>query len=179
MITDDSGCNSAASANVVINAQPETPVTPIINLNGSSLHSSATNGNQWCNESGPVNGATGQDYTPASGGNYYVYATNGVCSSEYSNIINFIPTGIEKLEISKTINLYPNPTDGIVTLSFRGENPDIIIEILNLNGQTLKTEKMEMSENQTEVSLKGLPKGTYFIKITFSGNSVIRTIILQ
>ena len=173
-----SGCTSPVTS-VTLNANP-APVTPIITIDGNVLHSNATNGNQWHNESGSINGATGQDYTPLSGSNYYVIVSNGVCSSDPSNIINFILSGIGQLEISKTINLYPNPTDGKVTLSIKGENPgNIIIEILNIQGQTMKTEKMEMSEDQTEVYLEGLPKGTYFVKIIFSGNSVIRTIILQ
>ena len=172
------GCISAATS-VTLNANP-IPVTPIITFNGHVFHSSAANGNQWYNESGSINGATGQEYIPVSGGHYYVIVSNGVCSSEHSNIIDFIPTLIKQLEQSKTINLYPNPTDGKITLSIIGENQgNIIIEILNINGITIKTEKLEMSDNQTEVNLEGLPKGIYFMKIIFSDNSIIKTIILQ
>jgi hypothetical protein len=155
-------------------------VTPIITFNLNGLHSSAVNGNQWYEESGPIIGATNQDYKPTSGGNYYAIVSNGVCSSEPSNIINYIPTLINQLEQSKTINLYPNPTDGKITLSIKGENPgNIKIEILNIHGITVKSEKIEMSDNQTEVNLEGLPKGIYFIRIIFLENSVIKRIILQ
>jgi hypothetical protein len=173
-----SGCTSTGTS-VTLNANP-IPVTPIITFNVYVLHSSAANGNQWYNESGSINGATGNEYTPASGGNYYVIVSNGVCSSEPSNIINFIPTLIKQSEQSKTIKLYPNPTDGKITLSIKGDNPDnITIEILNIHGITIKIEKLEISENQIEVDLEGLPKGIYFIKIVFSENSIIKTIILQ
>jgi hypothetical protein len=176
---NSAGCTSSGSS-AVINTQPATPTTPTITLNGNILHSNAAYGNQWYNESGVISGATDQDYTPTSGGNYYVIVNNGVCSSDPSNTIKVVLTGIEQFDFSKIINFYPNPTDGKVTLSIKGENPGkITIEILNIQGQSMKTEKMEKFENQTEINLEGLPKGIYFVKITISGNSVIRTIILQ
>lgn len=178
-----SGTNPGGTTNMqgraIIKENP-TPTTPTITLNSNILHSNAANGNQWYNESGLVSGATSQDYTPTSVGNYYVIGSNGDCSSVPSNTINIVITGIEKLDFSNTINLYPNPTDGKVTLSIKDENPGIMtIEVLNMKGQSMKIQKMELSENQTEINLEGLPKGTYFVKLIFAGNSVIKTIILQ
>jgi hypothetical protein len=175
---NSTGCISSGISAVIAD-QPDTPATPIITLNGNILHSNATDRNQWYNESGSINGATGQDYTPSSGGNYYVIVSNGLCSSNASDIISFIPTSIENADMSINIYLFPNPTHGKLNMTTRGEHPNTVIEVLNLQGQTVKVEKLDLSENQTEVNLEGLPKGTYFIKIIISGNSVFRTIILR
>jgi len=175
----NSGGNTTMQGSAIIVENP-TPVTPIITFNSNILHSNATNGNQWYNGSGSINGATGQSYIPTAVGNYYVIVSSGVCSSDPSNTINVVLTGIEKTDFDKTINLYPNPTDGKATLSFKGEKPGkITVEVLNMKGQSMKIQKLEVSENQTEINLKGLPKGTYFVKIVTSGDTVIKTVILQ
>ena len=57
IVTDTLGCTSVPSANVVINPQPTIPPTPVISLNGSTLHSNASFGNQWYYQSGLINGA--------------------------------------------------------------------------------------------------------------------------
>ena len=167
-----SGCTSPGTG-VTLNANP-LPVTPIISYNGNILHSDASDGNQWYNQSMLINGATNQNYTATSDGNYYVIVNTADCSSDHSNIINLILTTLEEVEKSNTINIYPNPTDGKVTVKIHGENTgNAVIEILNIQGQTMRTEKMVVSENQLEVNLKMLPKGTYFMRIVFSGNSLI------
>ncbi|MBN2350564.1 MAG: T9SS type A sorting domain-containing protein, partial [Bacteroidales bacterium] len=180
-VTNESGCVSAISADVIIDAQPETPATPTITQSANILYSDAIAGNQWYDENGIINGATGQEYIPASAGNYYVIVTNDEnCSSEPSNIINYVPTGIVKSELSKIIKLYPNPTDGKVRLSLAGENSHkISVEVLDILGQTLEIDKVELPDNQIEINLKGLSGGTYLVKITFSGNTLIEKVILR
>ena len=175
---NSSGCTSQGTS-VTLNANP-APVTPIITNNGNTLHSNASNGNQWYNQSVLINGATSQDYTATSDGTYYVIVTAAGCISDPSNIINLVLTTNEQVENDNTLELYPNPTTGKVTLKITGKNQGkILIEVLNLQGKTVRFEKRVVSENQLEVNLEMLPKGIYFMRIIISGNSLIRTVILQ
>ena len=104
---------------------------------------------------------------------YYVIVTAAGCTSDPSNIINLVLTTNEQVENDNTLELYPNPTNGKVTLRIKGKNQgNIVIEVLNMQGKTVRIEKRVVSENQLEVNLEMLPKGTYFMRIIISGNSV-------
>jgi hypothetical protein len=173
------GCTSS-EISVTVNVQPEIPATPIILLNDNILHSNAVNGNQWYDQNWIIIGSINQDFTVTASGNYYVIVSNGICSSSPSNTINVLIDGVEQSGFDKRIKLYPNPTEGKVTLYISGEySQDIVIDILNIQGQLIKTEIMGINENQINISLEGLPKGIFFIRTTISGNSIIRKIILN
>ena len=106
--------------------------------------------------------------------------TNGVCVSDQSNTISVILTGLMQQNINKTITTYPNPSDGGFTLCIPGEMmQDSEIEILNVNGQILRTEKLEMNMDQIKINLSEFSKGTYFIRIKYHGNTVTKTVILK
>ncbi|MCX6255882.1 MAG: T9SS type A sorting domain-containing protein, partial [Bacteroidia bacterium] len=176
-VTNASGCTSVASGDVVINAQPATPSTPIIILNGIILHSAATNGNQWYNQYGLINGATNQDYTVISDGDYYVIVTIDGCSSDPSNSINVILTGNNELvKNNKTIKVYPNPVSGELIIEIEGNKEIINFEILNSNGQiVLKGNLLE----KTVVQTVGFPSGVYLIKLENENTFEIKKIIKE
>lgn len=61
---------------------------PLVTIEGThTLVSSAAKNNQWFHQDGtPVEGATGQKFTPEEDGIYYVAVSNGVCYSEPSQL---------------------------------------------------------------------------------------------
>lgn len=69
----------------------EVTVSPILDkpdvsvVGGATLRSSYETGNQWFKDGEPVKDATGQDFTPAEDGVYYVATSNGACFSEPSD----------------------------------------------------------------------------------------------
>ncbi|HML83956.1 MAG TPA: hypothetical protein PKE52_02235, partial [Bacteroidales bacterium] len=72
----------------------ELPVRPTITQDGHTLHSSATTGNQWYNLNGIIPSATQQDYYVTVEGTYYVIVKQNGCSSEPSESITVLFTGI-------------------------------------------------------------------------------------
>jgi hypothetical protein len=132
-----SGCTSAPGGEVVINAQPETPPKPVITIIDDYLKSSSDAGNQWCNSSGVIVGATEQIYTPLSNDNYYVIVTNADgCSSEVSDIISFA-TVIEKKGFFEGIKIYPNPAKDYLIIENNSLLHTIDFEIMNSNGKII------------------------------------------
>lgn len=81
-------------------------------------------------------------------------------------------------EESNSIELFPNPTKGIITIeSF---DSDIVYwEVLNSNGLKLINSNNQSSKfKKTIIDLKTLPVGLYFIKIKLNdGNSITKKII--
>ena len=73
--------------------------------------------------------------------------------------------------------LYPNPTKGIINVEF--ESPSGELQIINLNGQTLKT--IEISGNEVQVDLSQFGGGNYIAIIQADGqrSNAVKFIILQ
>jgi len=88
-------------------------------------------------------------------------------------------TGIYELakETSPQIlNLYPNPTRAL--LNIRTSIPLRSIEIYDVIGQLVRTEKMTRPAHETTISSKNLSAGVYFMKVNMEGGGLIRKVIV-
>ncbi len=159
-----SGHNSCGNGTPsILNITIKTPpVTPIITLNGTILHSNAPAGNQWYNQNGPINLATGQNYTVTTSGYYYDIVTLTGCSSDTSNVIHVVISGIEPNENNSTIIIYPNPVSDELIIEMKGNNEIVTFEILNTIGQSVLKGNMTY---RTTVNTSGFAPGIYSIKL--------------
>jgi Secretion system C-terminal sorting domain/Beta-propeller repeat len=132
-----------------------------------------------------LNGEFNFNNLPA--GNYYIYADipGYICDTTYLfnfdgsglnydvtlcvydtlntiSICNDVVTSINKSLIIDNFIIYPNPTQDIINISSRKTN-DYTIEILDLNGRTLFTEKS--IDFIKEINLSSFKKGLYIISI--------------
>jgi len=90
--------------------------------------------------------------------------------------------GFEELHEIIPVSLYPNPTHGILHLSFRLDNPQAVtISVSNIQGMEVYTEIFHNSDgviNKT-VDLNHLPKGVYFMNISGVDGTAKKKIILN
>ena len=137
------------------------PNTPTITRRGSSLYSSSPVGNQWYNSKGIIQGANAQIYTAKVSDVYYVIVSTGGClNSLASNSINIIFTGIEILENSQNIQIYPNPVCNELTLVCKNCPDEIKFEIINTMGQVV----LRSAFTEKKVLQLGInPDGNYVI----------------
>ena len=166
------GCDSIINTQLTVNT---TPQTPTITQFGGSLISSASSGNQWYNDSGIITSATSQTYAPTSTSHYYciVTAANG-CESDTSNVIYVVITGLNELSDNKNIYIYPNPvTDNI----FIEAQQKATIEILNIQGQLIKT--IAANSNKTNVDISALPSGVYIIEVKTEKGIAVKKFIKE
>ncbi|MEO6303757.1 MAG: T9SS type A sorting domain-containing protein, partial [Bacteroidia bacterium] len=89
--------------------------------------------------------------------------TNGCTNTATVSVSVSLCTGITKNGNSTTFKVYPNPTQGFVTLSFE-EDFTGQVNIFNTLGQLLITQKLNGSE-KIEMNLTSYPKGIYLIKL--------------
>ena len=109
-----------------------------------------------------------------------VTAEDGITVETYS--INFnIATSIDELDFDRKISLYPNPTDGIINLSFNFElDSDCQIEVFNSIGSLVYIEDLSKIDKEThKVDLSKFSKGIYFVKISTSSESSVKNIIIK
>jgi hypothetical protein len=77
-------------------------------------------------------------------------------------------TGIQSVNNSFAINVYPNPNDGVCTISIANASSSTLLEIVDLQGKVVYSENMsDVNGNVTkQLDLSSLAGGAYFLKVT-------------
>jgi len=174
-----SGKSFSASGNITVNVEQQ-PASPVITVAEDHLVSSATEGNQWYNSQGPVEGATGQTFFPLSTETYHVINKLKNCSSEASNKIVFGFTGV-KTPVENGLSVYPNPFASIFTIDYTTRSAGYIKLVLynSLGNEVAIIESGTSSAGNHEVVFDGshLPAGIYACKIFSSdGLKIVKVI---
>jgi hypothetical protein len=111
------------------------------------------------------------------------YSGNNYLPSSVSNplFINFPPLANEQEEDS-SINIYPNPSQEIITIDLKNEKPEIVNWILhNQIGQIINQSisNKPTINYQSQIDIKNLQKGVYLLKIDSGEKSAIRKIVKE
>ena len=174
-------CGSGESSpdfDVTVNPVPPTPV---ITESGGILTSSAPSGNQWYFNDVLIPGATGQTYEATESGDYFVIVTINSCSSEPSNIINVVISGISH-HSGTSINVFPVPNEGMFTVigTWIMDEP-ITLEVYNYLGVKIFDMGILPLQGKIEqtVDLRPAPNGVYTVILRTSDNKVIRRILVN
>ncbi len=87
-------------------------------------------------------------------------------------------TGVEELLIESNVSLYPNPATSKLNIKFEDYGSEFIeMEIVDLTGKVVKRERL--TDNYSAVSLDGLEKGIYFVKLTVGETSHSHKILVN
>ena len=151
-------------------APAEAP--PVVSVSGDHLVSSASDGNQWYNSQGLIDGATGPVYHPLQSDVYYVKTVGPTgCYSEPSNETAFVYTGLSTPGDAFTVS--PNPSTGAFRLDFTLKTSCYTrIQILNLLGHVvaiLGDGIMPAGVHLVNVNHCTLPPGIYTCKLSLGG----------
>ena len=181
-MTSTADCASPLTAGALpltISLHVVQPVT--ITENMGTLESSATSGNQWVEQiSGNISGATAQTYAPTANGDYYSVVTDLNGCIDTSNIFNMTTVGMGLNSALIGISIYPNPTNGMVFLSFGSaiEHGQLLIE--NILGQVVYSALVEQSAGSTKtIDISGFERGVYFIVVKVDGMNFRHRLILE
>jgi hypothetical protein len=108
-----------------------------------------------------ISGETSQSFEPSVSGNYAVIITNNSCS-DTSDCFEITLSAIIEKEADAHFNLYPNPNQGIFTLtSITADN--IMIQITNVAGEKIYERKFCCDKN-LEINFEGM-SGVYFVNV--------------
>jgi len=136
------------------------PERPVITQTGNTLRSSAPEGNQWYDESGPIDGATSQEYTITRSGTFFVITTLHGCPSDPSDEITAILNSAESEALSGSVVLYPNPAGDYFTVDLPGQTNGARVWVRNLLGITLLDQEIH---SRTRIDSSSWPEGMYFV----------------
>ncbi len=172
---------TASGARTAVTMTTEPGVT--ITQSGDSLFSSSPVNNQWYFKGIAVSGATGPIFSPATSGTAYTIVTNDTTGcTQQSNTINFVLTAVDTVAAPKGLVVSPNPTTGVVNISFTvTTDDDLSFEVFNILGDRLikQEEGKYIGSYSGQLNLSGYADGVYLLKITHGGNVTLKKILVQ
>ncbi|MFM9945144.1 MAG: immunoglobulin-like domain-containing protein, partial [Bacteroidia bacterium] len=118
---------------------------------------------------------------------FEVSDNSGNLSLPFNRIINVsknyptITGSVGNIEKDKSINVYPNPSTGIVNVSYNFATPeDMIVEVYNSTGALIYSVNSLHSQNGVQtIDLSNQSNGIYHVRMSVSGKQIHRTISLN
>ena len=104
-------------------------------------------------------------------------------TSDWSAAVNFTtlngeqPQGIDDVNGSYSVSIYPNPASEKVTVSVDGLSGKAQVSVIDMSGRTVMTTMMEGDSAQLNVSK--LAQGTYFVRINGENISTVRKLVVR
>ncbi|MCF8424792.1 MAG: T9SS type A sorting domain-containing protein, partial [Bacteroidia bacterium] len=97
------------------------------------------------------------------------------CSVIATTCISF-GTKLDEAQVSNFISIYPNPSNGVFTISTTTDNLEITI--INALGQTVKTGTIK-NASQTTIDMSKMSKGIYYLQAKISDSTRVFKLILE
>jgi len=91
-------------------------------------------------------------------------------------------TSLDDLEEISDLNLYPNPSQGILNLAWFGKSvSQFSLKLINLQGQSVVADDFQsfFGEQKLELNLTNLPAGIYFLHVSSPKGKLSRKIIME
>ncbi|NNM23143.1 MAG: HYR domain-containing protein [Flavobacteriaceae bacterium] len=85
--------------------------------------------------------------------------------------------GVDDNLFGNEIVLFPNPTDGRLTLINSGSEEIQTITITDVNGRTIQTLKPQNTTSRIDFSIEALAQGMYFVRIDAEASNTIKRIV--
>lgn len=166
-VTNLAGCDSVVTLNLSIAASPIAGAT---NNGDGTLSATGTGTYQWidCGTNTAVSGATSATFVPSANGSYAVIVTSGACD-DTSACVAYNSVGLNE-NATALFTVYPNPTNGFLTVNFGQELSDAYVVITNVLGEQVYAENVS-GTTQHELNLNQ-SNGIYFVNVYTQGNLV-------
>lgn len=110
---------------------------------------------------------------------YTVVGSDGLCDGTATVVQNVsLCTGINNLVSSNEVIVYPNPSNGVFTITYASLVKKLNVEVLNSIGQTVMVQSIE-NENQLIIDLTKMAKGIYYLKASSENGNKLFKLILE
>lgn len=76
------------------------------------------------------------------------------------------------------IKVFPNPASDVISIQFESPVVDeIIVDILDIQGKLLKTEKIDAASREKQINLQDLPGGIYYFRLSNEKNRNVYKVV--
>jgi hypothetical protein len=103
---------------------------------------------------------------------FVINSTTGLVENASETInINSVITGIDKNDLVNNVAVYPNPTNGLITI----DNPMLAdVTVYNMAG----SEVVKADKNVKQIDLSAFPEGVYFVRFSNQNSTTVKKIAL-
>ena len=153
------GCNTSSSTiTVTVNT---LPIAPTISRAGHVLTVTTAISYQWYFNGTIIAGATAKTYnTNNQNGKYSVQITDANGCKNTSSDLNFV--GINQNISTISINMQPNPTNGLFSINFQDLDGMAKVSIYDIAGREVLSQS---KSSQFEYNITDQPAGIYIVKV--------------
>src|SRR5690606_19064682 len=161
--------STGACGSLLLTVLP-APAAPTITVNGFTLTSSATSGNQWYLDGNIIPGANSQSYVASATGTYAV-AVGSECKT-FSLGVYLDPLGMVELS-EGTVSLFPQPFNDFLQIRLERNASPVSLKIYDGIGKLVLD--VEDISNGHSISTSHLAPGIYLAEISSgSGQKIFR-----
>ncbi len=93
------------------------------------------------------------------------------CSAVNSDTLNILITGLDEQSVLESIQLYPNPSNGLFNLRYTGQHDINKLKLKDAEGRLIRT--LSISEKTKEFNVSDLAPGVYHLQIEIEGYAPI------
>lgn len=110
---------------------------------------------------------------------------NGVGNNLYMDDINIVDNyiGIENIEANLNLNLYPNPSEGVINLDFTLlEQHSISVNVTDMLGRVIETiasKSYQSGETTLTIGAGAYQADVYLANITIDGQGISKKVVIQ
>jgi arabinogalactan endo-1,4-beta-galactosidase len=109
-----------------------------------------------------------------------VPAKDTIVRNVWGSCETWLPTSVKAYESGNArIKLYPNPSEGDVTIIVPESQDLLSINVIDISGKLLDVDKSFVSATEVRLETDDLPEGIYFIKVYNNEFSGIRKLIIK
>lgn len=162
-LKNKAGCDSTITINLTfikINTEVKSTTTDLTAVETNAMY-------KWFECSTPAIILKNSDspiYSPAMSGGYGVTITKTGCSATSTCVTFTNPLATEASDQTQNITISPNPTNGIVTLTFGQIEQETTVYLVSALGQTVSRTQVENAPS-VKVDLQNFPSGMYYILV--------------
>ena len=175
-ITSSAGCIGSDTLDVTVNAAPvlDLGIDDLFCIgNNTALDAGTATSYLW------NDGSTNQTLIPAATGNYSVtkIGANGCEATDSVFIILSACVGVDEFANGTAVKMFPNPTQGNLTVKLAEFNNDLVMNILTIYGQVVRSEKV--TSTTTVLDLNDLSEGTYILQLKSKDSISVNKFIIN
>jgi hypothetical protein len=152
------------------------PFKPTIYMEQGYLVSTVSDRYQWQLDKQDIVAADSMRYKPIIAGNYRVQVKNNAGCIAYSDEFNPANSAILSNGNSDKILIYPNPSNGVFNVKSLDKKIDDIL-IVDIVGKIIY--QSSVNEFEKEISLKDIPKGTYFLHLQSGDQNILQKLEIK
>ena len=175
------GCDSIVTLDLTILPLPDNTTF----LSGSTIAVDAfASSYTWvdCATGNVITGETSQTFTALESGEYQVIIEINGCENTSECVYVEVETsGLLENESEFDAQLYPNPSNGIFTLSIEGlNNPRIDISVTDVSGKVIYVQSLISNSSKLIVpmNISNVEEGVYFVRIN-GANTITKRVVVS